>query len=332
MSKAKVVTATVIKKLTVEDADKYLEHNEGNRPIRQALVRRYCQEILRKKWDLNGQTISIDWDGNIMSGQHRFLALGMAEETRLKNVSYYKTKYGWGGPCTMGVIVVTGLDPKTADTIDIGQVRSGGDVLFRKKLFPEDAYTERQLASLSNTLANAARLVWLRCGGQKVSDAPQFPHSEMLDFLNDNERLIKSVEYVYSEDEGSERKIRSFLSLGVASALHYLFSYAKWDEEENSEEPELWEKACEFINKFGSGIGLTKGDPILILRNYLTRNQASDTPLTRDALLGVCIKAWNAWVDDEKLLAPNIKLKKDEEPRIGGLDVLNEDDEYEEGA
>jgi len=323
------VDVQVHPKFSVDQALEILEKNDNNRPVRRSLVTKYKTEILRGKWLLNGETAVIDSQGQIVSAQHRLLALVAAEEARKKNVAYYREKYGWKGSVTIPLIVVTGVDPKTADTVDIGQTRSGGDVLYRKSLFSSD-YKERQQATLSKTLANAARLVWLRCGGKKISDAPSFPHSELLDFVSDNPTLIDSVEYIYKADEGSERRIRSFLSLGVASALQYLFAYAKWDEDDPDAEPELWEESCKFFDAFATGVGLEKNDPVLMLRNYLTRVQGSDNPLTRDALVSTVIKAWNHWIDDEKMTATNVRLKKEEDPHVGGLDVAEDTEEEDE--
>lgn len=328
-----------------------LNNNTTNRPFRRSLALRYANEMLRGKWALNGEGLIVDRHGKVQSGQHRGVGLVFAEQLRKKNVDRNRELYGWRGPIAIEALVVTGISekPETTDTLDLGQKRTLGDVVFRNHDFGE--FSDRDQKKLSNVLAGATRLAWIRTGGGVVSDAPHFPHSEALDFMEAHPRLQEAVLFVFNEEGGcgaEGRRISSFVSLGYAAALLYLMATAKTDRAKFDEDPEalktsLWDKACKFWTLFAAGASLDKTDPILVLRNYLPKLDASGGA-GRDEIVGTIVKAWNLWIDGKPADgAKAIKVHKtknedgalvlDEVPRIGGLDVevdLPEDED--EGA
>ncbi len=316
-----------------------LTNNPSNRPFRMTLARRYQSEMLRKKWRLNGEPIILDRKGHVQSGQHRLVGLILAEQERLKNPAGYRESYGWRSEVAVDALIVTGISDKAevVDTLDLGQKRSLGDVIFRRDEFGD--LSEKEQKRLSNVLGTAARLAWLRIGGRVVSDAPHFPHSEALDFIEAHPRLKDSVNFVFTEDGGTGaegKRISSLISLGYAGGLLYLMATAKTDPDKFEEKGtdaikySLWDKACEFWTLLASGAGLEKGNPILSLRNMLHRMDAGGAT-ARDEVVGVVVKAWNLWIDGKDGEAAAIKVKKTkddlgrlvlaETPRIGGLDV-----------
>lgn len=99
-------TKTVTPKMCVT----WLEKNENNRPLNQRHVNVLTRTMKKKDWDLNGESLKFDVEGNILDGQHRMWACIEA------NVPF-KT------------MLVHNL-PRTAfDTIDTGRVRAAHDVL-----------------------------------------------------------------------------------------------------------------------------------------------------------------------------------------------------------
>jgi len=328
-----------------------LENNPTNRPFRMSLAKRYSAEILRKKWALNGETLIVDRMGHVQSGQHRGAGFILAEQDRKKNVEYWKTAYGWKGPVVLETLLVYGISekPEVVDTLDIGQKRSLGDVIFRNQDFGD--LGERDQKKVSNMLAGATRLAWLRSGGLNVSDAPAFLHSEALDFIETHTTLHEDVLFVFNEDGGSGvdgRKISFYISPGYAAALCYLMGAAKTSPEayetEGSIDTSLQSKAQEFWTLFALGAGLEKKNPILVLRNLLPKIDASGA-MGRDEIVSSVIKAWNLWIDGKEATVKDVRVKKTkneagkmilaEEPRIGGLDVerlppVDDDEEIEE--
>jgi hypothetical protein len=83
-----------------------------NRPIRWGDngVAGYARDMKAGRWDLNGETIKIAWNGTVPDGQHRLCAV---IEARVP----------------IRTIVVTGVDPQAQDTIDIGIARKLSDQL-----------------------------------------------------------------------------------------------------------------------------------------------------------------------------------------------------------
>lgn len=315
-----------------------LSNNQTNRPFRMTLAQRYATEMLRKKWALNGETIVVDRKGKVQSGQHRLVALVLAEQTRAKAVEHWREAYGWRGSVSIEALMVTGINdqPATVDTLDIGQKRSLGDVVFRNDTFKEA--NDRDAKRLSNMLAGATRLCWLRSGGKTVSDAPHFPHSEALDFIQDHPRLVKAVEFIFQEDGGKEKLISQFVSPAYAAGLLYLMATSGTDPDryqaEGSEalDHSLWDKAEDFWVKLAQGVGnKSDGSPLFHLRNRLLRIDAGGA-IGRDEIIGTVIKAFNLFADGKKAKsAKDVTIKKSrnddnkivlgEEPRLGGLDV-----------
>ena len=70
----------------------------------------YARDMKAGRWDPNGESIKIAWDGTVPDGQHRLLA-GMEAKVPFPSV------------------VVTGVDPAGQDTTDIGIRRKFGDQL-----------------------------------------------------------------------------------------------------------------------------------------------------------------------------------------------------------
>lgn len=313
-------------------------NNRKNRPYRPALAKRWASEMGRKKWMFNGEPITIDTENMIVSGQHRCMGLILAEDDRIYNQAYPE----WDGcPIEIDMLVVKGVPPEAADTTDLGQTRSLGDVLFRRREFKE--VTERDQKMYSNVLAHAARLCWIRMGGKKISDAPHFPHSEALDWLELNPELIDSVEHVVLEDGGGGadgRKIRSYVSLGYAAGLHYLMSTALSNPETGEVDHSLKDKANEFWTLLATGAGLETDNPILHVRNLIQKMEAGSGQ-ERDVIVATIVNGWNLWVDGKKGNVKSVrpKMRNDAElgrrvlaeyPRIGGLDVEIEWEEEDE--
>ena len=293
-----------------------LLNNPINRPFKRLLADRYASEHLRDKWSLNLETVVIAENGNVLQGQHRLVGLILAEQARSIDPKQwgstplvYETAMGFG----------VSSSPDNANTYDLGKGRTLGDVLYRQHDFAKST-TDKQQRGLANILSGAVRLVWLRVGGQQVSFAPHFPHSEALEFKEKHPSIQRAVTQVGKLDdgeEGNEKCISSLLSLSYASGLLYLMAKA-----------ESWEKAGEFWTEFASGEGLKKGSSVLSLRQLLLRIDASSGG-RRDQIIGAVVKAWLLWIKGKSGTSKEIRVvrKKSgdkfvlaEFPRIGGID------------
>lgn len=96
--------------ITPDMAERLLERNVRNRPLKSQSLAFLCRELREGRWRQNGDTIRIDADGNLIDGQHRL------EAVRLTGIS-------------ITTLLVTDLEPDVFDTIDSGARRSAGDTL-----------------------------------------------------------------------------------------------------------------------------------------------------------------------------------------------------------
>ena len=84
--------------------------NRQNRPVSKGWVNKLVTDILEGRWELNGETIKFDTEGDLIDGQHRLYAIVEA------NVPLPMT-------------VVRGLPREVRHTIDIGRKRSLGSII-----------------------------------------------------------------------------------------------------------------------------------------------------------------------------------------------------------
>lgn len=317
---------------TVEKAQEILDMNFNNRPRSSTLTKRYALEMLHRKWKMNGETVIVSRTGVLLSGQHRLEAVIKAEEMRLKNPAYWR-EHGWRTAVTVPILMVTGVDDKVADTLDLGKSRTHGDVLYRMGLFDdfvdaakEPLFTVADKKKLARDLATAIRTVWLRVGGQDVADAPKFPQSEMLDFLGKHPKILDAVVFVYNEDNGPEARVKSMISRAYLAAGMYLMGAIRSDRElydtngDVKVDDRAWELAEGYVSTFASGVNLDAGDPILSLRQTYQKQMSTGGTRDRDEVLGLLIKSMVAFVDEEKMTFKELQLGPDEKPRLGGLD------------
>lgn len=96
--------------ITPEMAEEMLKKNIGNRKINQANVNRIAADMATGNYRLNGETIKISPNGEILDGQHRLLAA-------VKSGMTFKT------------YIVYNVERESIGTIDMGKGRSVADSL-----------------------------------------------------------------------------------------------------------------------------------------------------------------------------------------------------------
>ena len=216
--------------MTVEEAKRLLGNNTGNRRVRQEHVRALAAAMRRGEWSLNGETIKISKSGRLLDGQHRLLAVLMANM-----------------PVQMTVIY--GIDDDAFSTIDIGTKRSMGDMLG----IDGESNTEK--------LAAVLRMVYThretgRPYGINAYRAPTF--AQIQDLLSDDVRA--AVRFA-----AGKKWLRGFLGEAATAWCYLRFSAAAPEDE-----------AREFFDLLTSGAGLSEVSPVLVLRNRLIADKASD--------------------------------------------------------
>lgn len=202
-----------------------LRNNTRNRPWQESVTEAYVQDLLKKHWEFNGETVIIGQYGHVLSGQHRLIALVFAEQLRTGDNEKLHWEETWDGPVTMPAVVVYGIEesPRVTRTIDNVKSRTLGDVLYADSdLFKDYNLGERK--SIARAAEYAVKFLWERTGeGDKDrnSFAPKRTHSEALEFLDRHARLKDCIKFVMDEDKG-KGNIARFIYPGHAAALLYM--------------------------------------------------------------------------------------------------------------
>ena len=82
---------TQVVRMTPDMARDILKNNTNNRNVKRDRVSLYATEMEKGRWQLNGESIVIDENGNLKDGQHRLMAVVKSQ-------------------CTVPMVVVTGVD------------------------------------------------------------------------------------------------------------------------------------------------------------------------------------------------------------------------------
>lgn len=327
------IKSTVVR-VTKEFASAVLEKlNKGNRPHSSGLSKLYANEMLRGKWQTNGEPLifGIDDEGNesLISGQHRLHALLMVHQ------EIEKESIGWVNAQTeIDMSIVYGVSAETADSVDTGKMRNHADVLYRHPYVDNcipaewNKNTNRRKA-WTKALAGAARLVWLIEGGATVSSAPKFLISEMMDFLqNKHKDLHKSVTMVLNNNDGDGGFGGLKMSLPYIAALCYVACAIENEDESGFTEitldKDMFGDTDMFLSQVASGKGYDKGSAQWALSGYWNNLDAEPGSKDRDReWVGPFVKALKAFFADETgLKVSDIKLTKKEYDNYTDFPIL----------
>lgn len=151
--------------------------NVGNRPIREATVRLYADQMIRGKWDFSLPTIIYeDSELNTHNGQHTLLAFKRAKDTLLAKAEFAQFAAAFRKQRLL-VGYIKGIKPETANYVDNGLSRTPADMVARLDFFDLSDYEadlgknpSAKWASCRKWLASqaqfAAAVLWKRVNGQ----------------------------------------------------------------------------------------------------------------------------------------------------------------------
>jgi hypothetical protein len=162
-------------------------NNVTNRPLYMAVVKVLIQEILRKRWRLNGESLIIGSTGLILNGQHTLIALILAGQQWEKDPEACDQ---WTTEPTIDKAIVFGIDESdmTVNTMDTCKPRSLADVIYRSEFFSGIKAGDRQ--ACARIADYAVRILWHRTGAGLDAFAPRRTHAESLDFIARHPRLL----------------------------------------------------------------------------------------------------------------------------------------------
>lgn len=177
--------------ITPAIAAAWLKQNKKNRPVRRKHVAFLAGEITAGNWKVNGQSVIIAANEDIIDGQHRLLAViesGKAIDT----------------------LVIYGVQPDAFSTIDTGAVRTGADALC---LHFEDIPSCTIMC-----VATAAQWCYrLERGYVLMRD--RLSNTDAIEYVKKHLSLIQCAETLQTFPRDNRP-----LSLGIGCALYEMFS------------------------------------------------------------------------------------------------------------
>ena len=309
-------------------------NNVINRPLYLSILGALTQEILRKRWKLNGENRIIGESGAVLNGQHTFISLVLSVQQWKEDPSKFPE---WKTEPYVATSIMFGISESddVVNTMDTCKPRTLADVIYRSPYFKSMEKKERRKAS--RVLEYAVKLTWDRTGVKKAFEIKR-THAESLDFIERHPKLVECAEHIFSEN-GDGNQIGWYISPGSAAGLLYLMgssasSSQKYHDDENPREELLtwdhWDSACDFWVLLAG-----KSPEIKYVSAALTK-LANDEQRNYPSQCAVIIKAWNQYIDGEEITAKSLRLEYETDndgdkklaecPTIGGIDVGDNDD------
>ena len=306
-------------------------HNKGNRPFYYSDAQKCKQEVLRKRWKLNGETFIIGKSGQVCNGQHSFTGLILAVQEWRKDPSKWEE---WDEEPYMERIGVFGIDEDdaTINTIDTAKPRSLTDVIFRSDKLSGMNLERSEIKRVAKICSFAVKTVWDRTGAKDAFNV-HATHSEVMDFLDKHPRILECVELVYIENV--ENSLSRYLSLGQLAGMVYLMGCSNTDPKDYKErlhESSLdwsnWDSVNQFVCAMSADTKAVKG------LKYALERVLADTGGSRAEQIAVLVEGWKQWVASEKvedfkleygLTNDGVKVLTDTHS-FGGIDLLELED------
>lgn len=215
--------------ITKDVAEEYLRKNTGNfRTLNASRVRRYQMDMESGRWGFSGDPIRFDTNGILIDGQHRLHAIVKS------NVSVM-------------MVVITGLEPESAMTIDKGQPR-GTQAWLRHS----GMKNSNNISSIAKQCLMHRKNAWhvVAFGTAYCSD------SEIIEFASKYETTLQAA-YAMAATAGRV----SGVTASLLAAIMHEAAYPN-----HAESIELCKWFCDGLR---SGIGYSKSDAVYHLRERM---------------------------------------------------------------
>jgi hypothetical protein len=312
-------------------------NNTTNRPLMPMVYKTLKQEILRQRWQLNGEPVIIGKTGLILDNQHTLIGLVLAQQEK----DNYAEKWpDCPKKITMKKVIVSGIseEDEVVNTINTGKSRTLADVFYRGGYFCDLKAGDRNV--MSRIAQYAVQLLWDRTGAKQDAFNLRRTHTESLDFVERHSRLLDCVKHVFEENISGGLK-ESGLSPGYLAGMLYLMASGNSDPKkyfgvndptEKSLIWDQWEKACDFVV-------LIAGNAVEVrpLRLAISRKK-EEYGISLAESLGILCQGWNLYSQGKSITDKSVKLRyhvdEDEishmldNPTVGGIDLGSIKDPY----
>ena len=290
-------------------------NNTRNRPFEEGWSKKLAQDILNRHWMFNGEAIIIGKSGQVLSGQHRLIALVLAYQKWASDEQKYHWQEKWETEPVMHSVLVYGVDESSATTRTLDNVkpRSFADVLFTESgFFGKAKPNDRKV--LARMVDYAIKLLWHRTGEKADAYSPQRTHSEGLEYLERHKKILPAVNHIFEENQ--EQAIAKYISPGTAAGAMYLMAACNTDGDvyrnadtrsERKIDLGTYEKAEEFWMLLGNG-----GPEFKALRSALrpVTETGEAIVMGQEEKLAVLAKAWKAYLATGKVRPSDCELDK----------------------
>lgn len=296
-------------------------NNPKNRPFRMSNAKRVKQEILRKRWKLNLESMIIGNTGVCLSCQHRLVGLVLA----VQEWEQHKDEWPeWTEEPNIACLIAFGCDESddTVNTMDTGEPRTLADVIYRTGYFAK--YSDAQREQVSKVLDYAVRCMWERTGAVWDAHSPYRTHAESLAFIERHPRIVECVNHIYVENGGNKKRIAEYFPTGYAAGFLYLMACSEdspTDYQTSANESDLemkrWDDAVAFWVNFAA-----RAKSLAPLFKALGNLSVEGGGGSRQEKSAIIIKAWRCIIGGLPLTAKALAL--DYETDSDGIRTLNE--------
>lgn len=308
----------------------FCRNNLTNRPLTMSNVDALLQEMLRRRWRLNGENIIVGRTGLLLNGQHTLIALVLAEQDRENDFRDYSEdarkeyRKHWPNPIQIDKSVFYGVEEtdEVVNTMDTCKPRSLWEVICRSPHFASMKAGDRRTAS--KLCEHAVRMIWHRTGAGNAFNLRR-THAESLDFINRHPTLLNCVKHVFEEDGGKDRKIASILSPGYAAGLLYLMVVSASDGEKYYDSNAPAERHLDLANRdkaetFWTLIAQENDPEFKIVREAVAvlNNAATGAAAPLPEKVAVIVKAWACFLAGDSFTRKRLELRWEDQKLIDG--------------
>lgn len=253
--------------ITPEIAMELLQTNLRNRPMNRQLVLFYTSQMEKGLWKFNGEPIIISNNNMLLDGQHRLAAI-------------IKSKI------PQKMVIVSNIDSNTFDTIDVGRIRTAGDMLSILNV-KNSKQIGAFISAYSVLLTNSYDIL----NGKKVS---KLSKNEIVAEYNNNPDFWNDI---YVQASRFHNKIHLMNMGSIGGYMAYLIKNKQHDVE----------KVTSFFNQLFFDTNI-ENSTIPLLREKLLKSAIGQYKLTQRYKHALIVKTWNAFIlgKDFKVLSFNV--------------------------
>lgn len=325
------------------------ENNIRNRPLYTSNVEDRVQDILRVRWELNGEPIIIGKTGIDLNGQHTLVAVYLAQQDLELHPELWAANFP-GGKVSIQKVINYGIaeEDRVVNTMDTCRPRSIPDMIYRSPYFRNFDSIRRFEAS--RMLDHAIRALWGRTGVMiaGANYSMKRTHPEVVDFVETHKKLLQCVKHVLEVNK--DGGVSAWVGAGYASACLYLMGASETNPDDyyaqdvHTEKPIKWtnfEKACGFWDEFakpteeaedaeGKKVPASQLACLHKAIHDLTKEDGTPGSISEKDYL--VVQAWKKWLAKGKVTPKDLDVKYSppdnkgrrhiiEAPDFGGIDL-----------